>query len=577
MKEVILQQSWHKLWSNDNDANQDLNIISNVLLDLIYQYLIGTRIFLEIFVDIKYLHLGLLEMQFVPKAKRQQSLRTQNENILYPHSLQFYKHAPMGSVTLEEFEDLALERLKVLRLIERAGAKFNKNSQEYKDMIFSELRKQNLSHYCKLSGSLDTVNKEKYDQRRRDHISHFILRLAYCRRDDLRRWFITQEVDLFRLRFMIETSQVKNDFMKYNELNYQPIEDEEKERLIDFLYLGFNHSVQKVQLTKFYKVPFIEVLDLVKNRKVFLEEGYAYIPEDDLIITVLSAYRSHLSHALAITSRALPQLEETHLISMLSTLHQRYIGTDYTNKKSNFSGEVSPDQIDSLSKSSFPLCMKNLHESLRKNHHLKYNGRLQYGLFLKGIGLTLEDALKFWREEFTKVMDVDKFDKQYTYNIRYNYGKEGKRANFSPYSCMKIITSNTPGAGEFHGCPFKHSDQSNLKQRLQGLNINSSATDNILDLSSRGHYQIACTRFFEVTHNETSVDQGISHPNQYFEESQKILTGVVKKDNVAKPIPRSQSSISSHNTSRKSGTELEDNFEEMDDMEDVLSCLNGIK
>ncbi|GIY88257.1 DNA primase large subunit [Caerostris extrusa] len=428
----------------------------------------------------------------------------------------------------KEFEDLALERLKVLRLIERAGAKFNKNSQEYKDMIFSELRKQNLSHYCKLSGSVDTVNKEKYDQRRRDHISHFILRLAYCRRDDLRRWFITQEVDLFRLRFMIETSQVKNDFMKYNELNYQP-------------------------LTKFYKVPFIEVLDLVKNRKVFLEEGYAYIPEDDLIITVLSAYRSHLSHALAITSRALPQLEETHLISMLSTLHQRYIGTDYTNKKSSFSGEVSPDQIDSLSKSSFPLCMRNLHETLRKNHHLKYNGRLQYGLFLKGIGLTLEDALKFWREEFTKVMDVDKFDKQYTYNIRYNYGKEGKRANFSPYSCMKIITSNAPGAGEFHGCPFKHSDQSNLKQRLQGLNINSSATDNILDLSSRGHYQIACTRFFEVTHNETSVDQ------------------------VAKPLPRSQSNISSQNTSQKSGTELEDNFEEMDDMEDVLSCLNGIK
>ncbi|GBL86206.1 DNA primase large subunit [Araneus ventricosus] len=513
-------------------------------------------------------------MQFSAKAKRQSLLKGQKEGTLYCHSLQFYKQPPLDTITLEEFEDLALERLKVLRLIERAGAKFNKNSQEYKDMIFSELRKQNLSSYCKITVATDTTSKDKYEFRRRDHISHFILRLAYCRREDLRRWFITQEVDLFRLRFIIETSQARNAFMKDNDLNYEPIEKDERERLNNFLYLGFNHSIQKVNAAKFYKVPFIEVLDLVKNRKVFLEKGYAYIPEDDLVITVLSAYRAHLSHALAITSRALPQLEEdTRLISMLSTLHQRYIGTDYTNKKPNFIGDVTPDQIDSLSKTSFPLCMRNLHDTLRKNHHLKYNGRLQYGLFLKGIGLSLDDALRFWREEFTKVMDVDKFDKQYTYNIRYNYGKEGKRANFSPYSCMKIITSNAPGPGEHHGCPFKHSDQSHLKQRLQGLHISNSAVENILDLSSKGHYQIACTRFFETTHNETTVDQGISHPNQYFEESQKVLTGVVKNTRVAKPAPRPLSSASS----QKSSSELENNFEQMDDMEDVLSCLEGIK
>ncbi|GFS36961.1 DNA primase large subunit [Trichonephila inaurata madagascariensis] len=515
-------------------------------------------------------------MQFPGRARRQQSLKGQKECQQYPHSLQFYKYPPTDTITLEEFEDLALERLKVLRLIERAGAKFNKNSQEYKDMILNELRKQNLNSYCKITLPIDSTVKDKtYEARRRDHVSHFILRLAYCRREDLRRWFITQEVDLFRLRFITETSQARSAFMQSNGLNYDAIEGYEKDRLKDFLYLGYNHSVSKAMATKFYKVPFIEVLDLVKNRKVFLEQGYAYIPEDDLIVTVLSAYRSHLSHALAITSRALPQLEEdTRLISMLSTLHQRYIGTDYTNKRTKFTGDVSPDEIDNLSKTSFPLCMRNLHDTLRKNHHLKYNGRLQYGLFLKGIGLSLEDALKFWREEFTKVMDVDKFDKQYTYNIRYNYGKEGKRANFSPYSCMKIITSNSPGPGEHHGCPFKHSDQSHLKQRLQSLNISNSAIDNILDLSTRGHYQIACTRLFEVTHHDTSVDQGISHPNQYFEESQKLLSGV-KKDRVVKPAPRSQPIKSSESASKKS-TELEDNFEEMEDMEDVLNCLNGI-
>lgn len=59
-------------------------------------------------------------------------------------------------------------------------------------------------------------------------------------------------------------------------------------------------------------------------------------------------------------------------------------------------------------KTSYPLCMRFLHEALRTNHHLRHNGRLQYGLFLKGIGVNLQDSMRFWREEFTKMMDIDK-------------------------------------------------------------------------------------------------------------------------------------------------------------------------
>ena len=54
------------------------------------------------------------------------------------------------------------------------------------------------------------------------------------------------------------------------------------------------------------------------------------------------------------------------------------------------------------------MCMQELHQSLREHHHLRHWGRQQYGLFLKGIGLSLEEALKFWRSEFTKLMDGDK-------------------------------------------------------------------------------------------------------------------------------------------------------------------------
>ena len=71
-----------------------------------------------------------------------------------------------------------------------------------------------------------------------------------------------------------------------------------------------------------------------------------------------------------------------------------------------------------LSKESYPACMRHLHESLRRDHHLKHFSRLQYGLFLKNIGLTLEQALAFWRSEFTKKMDVDKvWDDVWSLNV----------------------------------------------------------------------------------------------------------------------------------------------------------------
>ena len=63
----------------------------------------------------------------------------------------------------------------------------------------------------------------------------------------------------------------------------------------------------------------------------------------------------------------------------------------------------------------------------------------------QGIGLSLDSALAFWRTEFAKGgMPDDKFKKEHVYNIRHSYGKEGKRVNYTPASCMSVINS-APG------------------------------------------------------------------------------------------------------------------------------------
>lgn len=46
-------------------------------------------------------------------------------------------------------------------------------------------------------------------------------------------------------------------------------------------------------------------------------------------------------------------------------------------------------------------------------------------------------------------------------------------------------------------------------------------------MTKKGHFQIACSKHFDAVHH-SDLGLAINHPNQYFEESQKIAKGDVK-------------------------------------------------
>ena len=235
---------------------------------------------------------------------------------------------------------------------------------------------------------------------------------------------------------------------------------------------------------------------------------------------------------------------------ILVNMSQAYVGRDYSQGQGALAGAtVRAGDIMGLAESSFPMCMEHLQRGLSTNNHLRHAGRMQYGLFLKGIGLGLEEALVFWQNEFTKSMSPDDFIKKYgtslsapvrqrrspsprstplplfaAYNIRHNYGKEGKRADYTPYSCQRIIMGSAPGGGEYHGCPYKHWDTEHLHSALTKSGLPGAAVADVMSSVRTKDFQVACRKQWEARFGLQSLNVG-NHPNAYVEEAQAALRG----------------------------------------------------
>lgn len=90
------------------------------------------------------------------------------------------------------------------------------------------------------------------------------------------------------------------------------------------------------------------------------------------------------------TAKSLPRLDEdTRLVPILDNLSRGFLAgvpSEWNGSSGEGSGEdIRAEMVDELAGKHFPMCMRSLHQNLRRDHHLKHFGRLQYGLFLKVI------------------------------------------------------------------------------------------------------------------------------------------------------------------------------------------------
>jgi DNA primase large subunit len=138
-------------------------------------------------------------------------------------------------------------------------------------------------------------------QRRKDHYSHYILRLAFSSTEELRRRFLRVETALFKLRFQYDDARERQEFIESLDLAWEMMLDEEKRNLgKDLLDATPGLKRQDLEEGGWFKVNFELVPELVESRKILIKAGKAYVPSREQLSMVLASFIAKLDRGLEV-------------------------------------------------------------------------------------------------------------------------------------------------------------------------------------------------------------------------------------------------------------------------------------
>jgi len=157
----------------------------------------------------------------------------------------------------------------------------------------------------------------------------------------------------------------------------------------------------------------------------------------------------------------------------------------------------------------FPPCSRLLYDRFMSSGYLAHGERVQLALFLKGIGMPLEEQLKFWYRAVDNIgLSWDEFMKKGGYYIRHIYGLEGSKKDYNPPKCETIISK--------YYCPFCRMNVSELREVLERAygDIPSDVWDEIREHCLSREYSRACATLLRFCTGGFKV-YVVKHPIQF--------------------------------------------------------------
>ncbi|KRH92948.1 Eukaryotic-type DNA primase, large subunit, partial [Pseudoloma neurophilia] len=329
-----------------------------------------------------------------------------------------------------------------------------------------------------------------------DELSHFACRLLCCNIPWAFTWFIAAEIKLFRARVKnVVLSEVKNYF--YTVL----LERMKNLKLEDGFYhlnqdASFDDDIlieNQVSDTFGIKIHFTRVPNILRESYINFKQGYFVVQESNFRQILIAEYSDYL------------------LRKMTDLKINQYIKSD--DRFNNIAAEIFVEQKSTTSNQlsnileNSPFCIISIIEKLRKEKHLKYNDRQIFIRYLKGCGLAVNDCIEYFKTNFA--CDQTRFEREFVYAIRHNYGLEGKRADYHTFTCMQIIGMKA--------CPFMF--QPELSKMLESKGL-PDLEDTLKEELKNRNFVKACTIVCEKTSKKENLPV-VTSPVAYFKTSKK--------------------------------------------------------
>ncbi|KAI5634236.1 eukaryotic and archaeal DNA primase, large subunit domain-containing protein [Phthorimaea operculella] len=252
------------------------------------------------------------------------------------------------------------------------------------------------------------------------------------------------------------------------------------------------------------KLHFKHCLSFVAKRQVEVQNGNVILPCGKWKQYLAQLFMTNLKYRLSKCNLS-PLKSDPRVMEILAKLKN-----ELPVIRRNM-GELLSKEVDITSKL-FPPCMLNLHQYLRRKHRLSHTQRFYYSLFLKDIGMPVEEAVEFWRLEYRQIANShscshnwERDEKKYLYSVRHMYGLEGCRKNYTSVSCQRIQSSDTSCSEG--GCPFKSFDSQRLLQILKSQNnLSDPEILQINELKRRHQYTSACLMYLQKSIHSVDCD-----------------------------------------------------------------------
>lgn len=195
-------------------------------------------------------------------------------------------------------------------------------------------------------------------------------------------------------------------------------------------------------------VPWTLVLPMVRTRSVALVAGQAVVECKQVVQLLCCLFRTlfALGFSQLGASKVDEDIQEDERTAPVIKILYRLYRAHHVGKIMKPLRYLHHKEIEKEVRY-FPLCMQELHKVLKHHNRLRHYERYRFSLYLKDIGLPLDENIAFWESYYSKPHRSDTGGCQhawqgcknrYSYSIRHMYGLEGRKMNCASHSCSSL-------------------------------------------------------------------------------------------------------------------------------------------